>query len=137
MIERAIEGINVNEETIGLDVIKKVATSEKKGVNFLAEKHTRDHMKKELYFPILADRNRRSTWYKKGAKDIIFKAQEKVEMVLKNHHLTDWPKNIENDMLNYIKMVEARSFDDYKKAEGLTADSITLPDGIEIRKEND
>ncbi|MFX1406429.1 MAG: trimethylamine methyltransferase family protein [Promethearchaeota archaeon] len=137
MIERAIEGINVNEDTIGLEVIKKVATSEKKGVNFLAEKHTRDHMKKELYFPILADRNRRSTWYKKGAKDIILRAQEKVEMALKNHQVTEWPKNIENDLLNYIKMVEARSFDDYKKAEGLTADSITLPDGIEIRKEND
>ncbi|MFX0057885.1 MAG: trimethylamine methyltransferase family protein [Candidatus Hodarchaeota archaeon] len=135
MIKRAIEGINVNEDTIALEVIKKVATSEKKGVNFLAEKHTRDHMRKELYIPMLADRNRRSTWYKKGAKDIIFKAKEKVNIILQNHQRTEWPKSIEDEMLSFIKMVESRTFDDYKKAEGLSVDSITLPDGIKIRKE--
>jgi trimethylamine--corrinoid protein Co-methyltransferase len=135
MIERAIEGITVNEDTIGLDVIKKVALSEKKGVNFLAEKHTRDFMKKELYIPMLADRNRRSTWIKKGGKDIVMKAREKVETILKIHQVTEWPKDIENEMLNFIKAVESRTFDDYKKAEGLMTDRITLPDGIEIRKE--
>jgi len=31
-----------------------------------------------------------------------------------------------------LKKVEARTFDDYKKAEGLMVDSITLPNGIEI-----
>ncbi|MFX1402133.1 MAG: trimethylamine methyltransferase family protein [Promethearchaeota archaeon] len=64
MVKRAIEGIKVNENTIGLDKIKKVATSDKKGVNFLAERHTRDYMKSELYFPHLSDRNRRNTWFK-------------------------------------------------------------------------
>jgi len=33
-----------------------------------------------------------------------------------------------------LKKVEARTFDDYKKTEGLMVDSITLPDGIEKKK---
>ena len=134
MVKRAIEGITVNEDTIALEVIKKVATSEKKGVNFLAESHTRKHMRSELYMPRLADRSRRSTWRKKGAKDIIERAREKVNKILEEHHPNELEKNMEDDLLKYMKKVEARTFDDYRKAEGLMVDSITLPDGIEIKE---
>jgi len=34
-----------------------------------------------------------------------------------------------------LKKVEARTYNDYRKAEGLMVDSVTLPDGIEIRDE--
>jgi len=136
MVKRALEGISVNEDTIALDVIKKVATSEKKGVNFLAESHTRKHMRTELYMPRLADRSRRSTWWKKGAKDIIERAREKVDEILENHHTNELEKSMESALLKYMKKVSARTFDDYRKAEGLMLDSITLPDGIEIKEKN-
>ena len=134
MVKRALEGITVNEDTIALEIIKKVATSEKKGVNFLAESHTRKHMRSEFYMPRLADRSRRSTWLKKGAKDIIERAREKVDNILEDHQPNILEKNIEDDLLKYMKKVEARTFDDYRKAEGLMVDSITLPDGIEIKE---
>jgi trimethylamine--corrinoid protein Co-methyltransferase len=133
MVKRAIEGIAVNEDTIGLEVIKKVATTERKGVNFLAERHTKNHMKKELYFPKLSDRNRRSSWYKKGAKDIIQRASEKVAEILEAHQENEISTDLDQNLLKYIEDVEARTFDDYKKAEDLMVDSITLPDGIEIK----
>jgi len=135
MVKRAMEGIKVNDDTIAIDVIKKVATSDKKGVNFLAEAHTRKHMKSELYMPRLADRSRRSTWQKKGAKNIIERAREKVDKILEAHRPNELEKNMENELLKYMKKVEARTFDDYRKAEGLMVDSVTLPDGIEIRDE--
>lgn len=135
MAKRAMEGIKVNDDTIAIDVIKKVATSDKKGVNFLAEAHTRKHMKSELYMPRLADRSRRSTWQKKGAKDIIERAREKVDKILEAHKPNELEKTMEAELLKYMKKVEARTFDDYRKAEGLMVDSITLPDGIEIRDE--
>jgi len=135
MAKRAMEGVKVNDDTIALDVIKKVATSDKKGVNFLAEAHTRKHMKSELYMPRLADRSRRSTWQKKGAKDIIERAREKVDKILEIHKPNELEKNMEDELLKYMKKVETRTFDDYRKAEGLMVDSITLPDGIEIREE--
>lgn len=133
MVKRAIEGINVNEDTIGIDVIKKVATTDRKGMNFLAEKHTKNHMKSELYFPKLSDRSRRSTWFKKGAKDIIERAHEKVNEILESHQINILPKELDQTLLSYIEKVEARTFDEYKKAEDLMVDSITLPDGIEIK----
>ena len=115
-------------------MIKKVATSEKKGVNFLAESHTRNHMRSELYMPRLADRSRRSTWWKKGAKDIIERARERIDIILREHQPNELEKTMENKLLDYMKTVNARSFDDYRKAEGLMVDSITLPDGIEIKE---
>jgi len=84
--------------------------------------------------PRLADRSRRSTWRKKGAKDIIERAREKVNKILEEHHPNELEKNMEDDLLKYMKKVEARTFDDYRKAEGLMVDSITLPDGIEIKE---
>jgi len=125
--KRLIEGINVNEETIALDVIEKVASSSKKGVNYLSEAHTRKFMRKELYIPMLIDRNRRSTWRKKGSKDIIGRAKDKVEQILQSFNPPDVDKEIENKLLDYIKEVESRTLEDYKKAEGISTGSVSLP----------
>ncbi|MHA1375171.1 MAG: trimethylamine methyltransferase family protein [Promethearchaeota archaeon] len=133
MVKRTMKGISVNEDTIGLDVIRKVATNEKKGVNFLGESHTRKHMKSELYMPRLSDRSRRSTWQKKGSKNIIERAREKVNQIIEDHQPNKLENVMEEQLHNYMRKVKSRTFDDYKKAEGLMVDSITLPDGIEIK----
>jgi trimethylamine--corrinoid protein Co-methyltransferase len=135
MVLRALEGITVNEDTIGLEVIKKIATSTKKGVTFLGEKHTREYMRKELYIPKLVNRYRRSTWRKKGSKDIITVATEKVEEILRNFTEYELPADIDAQLKALIKKVDERTFDFYKKAEGITADSVTL-DSIEFKNEN-
>jgi len=36
----------------------------------------------------------------------------------------------------HLEKVETRIFNDYRKAEGLKVDGVTLPDGLEIRDEN-
>ena len=124
---RLIEGINVNKETIAIDVIGKVASSPKKGVNYLGEAHTRKFMRKELFIPMLIDRNRRSTWRKKGSKDIIGRARDSVEQILQSFNPPDVDKDIEKKLLDYIKEVESRTLEHYKKAEGISALSISLP----------
>jgi trimethylamine--corrinoid protein Co-methyltransferase len=129
MVKRAIEGINVNEETIGLETIKKVATSDKPGANFLAEKHTRKYMMQELYMPIhkLSNRDRRTTWRKKGSKDIVQLAKEKVDQILNEFIPKDLSLHIESELQKYIKKVEKRTLDDYMKAEGLRSGKVSLP----------
>lgn len=129
--KRLIEGIDVSEETIALDVIKSVASSPKKGVNYLGEAHTRKFMRKELYFPTLIDRNRRSTWRKKGSKDIVARANEKVEKILKSFTPPEVDSETEVQLLDYIKMVEKRTLDHYKEAEGISTGSVTLT-GIDV-----
>ena len=131
IVKRLVDGINVNEETIALDVIKKVASNPKKGVNYLSEVHTRKFMRKELFIPTLIDRNRRSTWRKKGSKDIIATAGEKVQKILQSFTPPEVDRNIETRLLGYIKSVEERTLDDYKKGEGISRGSVSLP-GIDV-----
>lgn len=122
-----LEGINVDKDTIALDIIKKIASSPKKGVNYLGEAHTRNFMRKELFIPTLIDRNRRSTWRKKGSKDIIKRAGEKVEQILQSFNPPKLDIEIEGRLLNYIKEVEKRTLEYYKKAEGISSGSVSLP----------
>jgi len=134
--KRLNEGIDVNEETIALDVIKSVVSNPKKGVNYLGEAHTRKFMRKELYFPTLIDRNRRSTWRKRGSKDIVARANEKVEKILKSFIPPEVDSEIEKQLLDYIKIVETRSLDYYKKAEEISTGSVSLP-GIDVSVKDD
>ena len=135
MINRAFNGIDVDEDTLGLDVIEKVATETKPGATFLSEKHTRKYMKKELYLPKLVNRNRRTTWKKKGEKDIIASASEKVEQILKDFTEFEIPPDMDKEIKTFMNMVGERTYDYFREAEGMNADSVTLPDGIEIRED--
>ncbi len=133
MVKRAFEGIEVNEDTIGLDVIRKVATSTQKGVSFLGEKHTRNFMKNELFIPKLVDRNRRTTWFKKGAKDMIATATEQVNDILENFNEFKISPDIDGKLKNYMKEVDKRTLDYYMKEEGISTTSVTVVDGVEIK----
>lgn len=135
MVKRSLEGIKVNEDTIGLDVIKKVATSTQKGTSFLGERHTRKYMKNELYIPKLVDRNRRTTWFKKGAKTIIQTATEKVNEILQNFNEYELSADIDIKLKEYMKKVDERTLEYYMKEEGISATRITVVDGVEIKSD--
>jgi len=134
MVKRALDGIKVNEDTIALDLIEKVAISEKKGSTFLGEMHTLKNMKKSLYMPKLVDRYRRNTWWKKGAKDIIERAGEKVDEALKNHIRPKVSNEIEQQLQEYLEKIESRSLKDYMEAEGLSSAAAPVP-GSDIKED--
>ena len=129
MIKRGFEGINVSEDSIGFEVIKKVATSKDTGATFLGEKHTRKFMKSELFIPELCDRSRRTSWQKAGAKDLINKAKEKVDKLLSDFKEYNLEVDIEKELKNHIELVSKRSYEDYVKIEGIGKSNIQLPDG--------
>ncbi|NVM04841.1 MAG: trimethylamine methyltransferase family protein [Candidatus Helarchaeota archaeon] len=120
IVKRALEGITVNDETIALDVIKKIATSTEKGVSFLGEIHTLKHMKKELYIPKLMDRKRRTRWRKEGSRDLIEIAKEKIDEIIKSYIPPELPSDVDQKLQEYLKKVEKRTIEEYKKAEGIT-----------------
>jgi trimethylamine:corrinoid methyltransferase-like protein len=57
IIHKMMQGIEVNEETLALDTIANVGP----GGHYLAQKHTRKHMR-ELFMPQLMDRRPYSEW---------------------------------------------------------------------------
>jgi len=97
-----IRGVEVNDETLGLDVIKKVGP---RG-HYLAQKHTMDHFMKEQFIPELIDRSGYAEWKKNGEKSLVDRAREKVKKILKEHSVPPLDKDIQKELDNIIKRAE-------------------------------
>ncbi len=78
MIKRIREGFKVNDDTLALDVIRKVGF----GGDFLKTDHTVRHFRKEMFFPALFQRQTSGDWVKAGSKNIEQVAHEKVLSIL-------------------------------------------------------
>jgi trimethylamine--corrinoid protein Co-methyltransferase len=129
IIKRGMEGIRVNEDTIATEEIKKIVTTTR---NFLGSKHSVKNIRKELYVPKLADRDRRGTWKKKGAMDIIQNAHKKVEEILQKQKGPGLDSDVEKKLAEYTKKVAARTMDDYQKAEGMESAGTDSVPGIKL-----
>jgi trimethylamine---corrinoid protein Co-methyltransferase len=81
MVLRAVKGVEVNNETLAIDIIREVGP----GGHFLDHEHTVTHVRDEFYFPQLADRQQRVVWEAEGSKDTFTRAHEKARYILKNH----------------------------------------------------
>lgn len=77
-----VGGIEVNENTLALDVIAEVGP----GGNYLTHEHTLENFRKVRWFPTITNREKWTDWESKGAKDIKQRAKEKVRQILKEHH---------------------------------------------------
>ena len=79
---RILKGMEVNKNTIALDVIKEVGP----GGNFLTHSHTLKNFRQVRWFPKLTNREKWADWEAKGAKDMRQRANEKARRILKEHH---------------------------------------------------
>ena len=89
-IKRFMQGVEVNDETLALDLIHQVGH---KG-DFLGNKHTRQYFREDWY-PNLFDRVTYEAWEKAGNKSLQERANERVEYILKNHQPEPLPVDIQ------------------------------------------
>ena len=78
MMKRVLRGITVNDETLGLEVIREVGHQG----NFLAHDHTLEHFKQDMFFPALFRRQTIEQWLERGAKSILEVAHARVQAIL-------------------------------------------------------
>lgn len=97
LAKRIAEGIEVNEKTIALDLIKEVGP----GGQFLGKKHTIEYFSKEHFLPILLDRNARSIWKSAGAKDLTSRAKDYLKKKLQDYE----PRKLEKDVQKELRKV--------------------------------
>jgi trimethylamine--corrinoid protein Co-methyltransferase len=90
MAMRAVRGIEVSPQTIGMETIKAVGP----GGNFLIEKHTVDHMRNEFFFPTLSDRETREDWRRAGALDARERANVIARQLLQTYQPEPLPGNV-------------------------------------------
>jgi len=82
-IHRTVRGIEVNDETLSLDVIREVVLGEG---HFLGHQQTLSRMKSDYLYPSVADRQSADEWQTSGAKDMRSRAKEKVRGILSQHY---------------------------------------------------
>ncbi len=80
-VERVLRGFEVDDETLGLDVIRSVGRDS----TFLAEEHTVRHFRKELWFPRLLDRQFWSPWVEAGAETMLDRCIALKDKLLREH----------------------------------------------------
>ena len=97
MVRRLIRGIEVNPETLAVDVIKAVGP----GGHFLNEDHTLEHFRNQMWFPSVFDRSNRNRWESEGSKDLGKKLNEKVLNILATHK----PKPLSDSILKQIDLI--------------------------------
>ena len=99
---RFVQGFEVNDETLAVDVINKVGP----GGIFLGEKHTLKHFR-ERWMSRLSDIDSFETWEKKGSKSIDKMAHEKVKEILATHKPEPIPEDVEKEISGILQRAEA------------------------------
>jgi len=103
IVRKTMEGIVVDDETLALDVIRAVGP----GGNFLAQKHTKKHMR-EIWQPRFFDRRPYNVWEDKrdDARDW---ARQKAQDILRNHRPDPLDPKLSAELARIIESVERRA----------------------------
>lgn len=98
MCMRAVKGIEVNDETLAVDVIHEVGPAG----NYLSHDHTVMNMKKEFFYNKVSDRNTRARWEQEGSVDAREKARRIAKEILATHKPLFVDKKVEQEILSTI-----------------------------------
>jgi trimethylamine--corrinoid protein Co-methyltransferase len=100
-VSHFMNGIEVNETSLALDVIEKVGPEG----NFLSEEHTRLFFKQEGWYPHILNRKRFQPLRSEGNKTMVRKLQDKAQKLLD----TDIPPRVSDaEMKEIDKVIKAR-----------------------------
>lgn len=80
MNQRAIQGIDVTDDTMAVDVVKKAHEIKE----FLHQKHTVQFMRRQSKSKLI-DRQTRGAWEAKGGKDLTQRAKEEARKIIDTH----------------------------------------------------
>jgi len=106
---RLARGIEVTDESLALDLIKKVGYSG----NYITTKETNKLYRKELFIPTLLSREPYETWEKEGSKLAIDHARERALNILAKHQPREVDPAIESELDGFRQMVAARNLEDF------------------------
>jgi len=87
---RTLEGIDVNPDTLGFDVIAKVGP----GGNFLREKHTAKYVRSQQWMPTILNRKTRENWKADGSPDLWERARRRALGILADHKPEPIPADV-------------------------------------------
>jgi len=93
--------VEVNEETLALDVIHKIGPDG----DFISSKHTSKHFREDWY-PKLFERRNYDGWKKAGGKTMRHRAQEKALNILEHHKPEPLPLDIQSALSQIVDQAD-------------------------------
>jgi trimethylamine--corrinoid protein Co-methyltransferase len=103
LVKRFLGGIELNTDTIALDVIDQVGP----GGHYLEHAHTYKHFKKN-WVPKLFDRTSREQWESEGQLTMGDKTTAKVRNILESHQVEPLTDNVSKTLDTIIQKAEER-----------------------------
>ena len=98
MMRRFMGGFSLDAESLALDVIHQVGP----GGDFLTAKHTLRHFR-ELWQPMLWDRQRADAWSAAGSKRLGERLRDKTISLMESHHPEPLPDAIREEIIYILK----------------------------------
>lgn len=102
MVKRVVYGSSVDDELMGVDLIKKIGI----GGNFLTQRHSLKHLATEQVRATISDRRMRGAWEKRGSKSLIQSANERAIELLKTHKPLPLPEGVAEELRKIVKSAE-------------------------------
>jgi trimethylamine--corrinoid protein Co-methyltransferase len=102
IVQKVAGGIEVSDETLALDVIKRVGHNG----TYLAEKHTRAHMG-DIWRPGVWDRTPYDAWLAAGKKGALANAEEKAREILRTHAPAPLPDGVLAELRRLVAAANA------------------------------
>lgn len=106
---RLARGIEVTDESLALDLIKRVGYSG----NYITMKETSKLFRRELFMPTMFSREPYETWQKEGSQLAIERAHERVLGILAKHQPREVDPVIERELFTFKESVAARNLDNF------------------------
>ena len=104
LVRRIMRGIEVNPETIMLDLIAQVGP----GGSFLDQPASVSLARREIWAPTLLDRQPFALWEQAGAADTVERVMRKLRKILKTHQPTPLPAGAAEQIAAILAEVERR-----------------------------
>lgn len=98
-----IRGVEVNEETLAVDLIDEVGPDGQ----YLDCEHTLKHFR-ERWYPTLIERDNYENWLAKGGKTLVERAAERVDKILAEHKPQPVPKDVAKVVRSIVERAEAQ-----------------------------
>ncbi len=104
MTKRVMRGIEVNDDTLMLDLIDDVGP----GGVFVSTMETAKRCRQEILNPMLMDRDPWETWEKSGSLTMLDRIKHRLHEILTNHVPLYMPKNAAEKIASILKAAEER-----------------------------
>ena len=98
-VERIMAGITFDDDALGLDVIRDVAH---RGQSYLAEEHTVQHFRRELWFPQVLDRNFFQVWADAGRPTTLDRCRDMKEERLRTYEPVPLPADVDREVTRIV-----------------------------------